>query len=90
LKPCNFQFHITTTANTRPTQLEALKQDGNSFTRDQFTFDDAWVLGNLLRRRLVATPSATAVISIALANSLQVLFQAVTGPGVLPDNEIWV
>lgn len=30
------------------------------------------------------------MISIALANSGQVLFQSVTGSGVMPDNEIWV
>ncbi|KAL1867857.1 hypothetical protein Daus18300_006132 [Diaporthe australafricana] len=72
-----------------PSDVAALKQDGDSFTLDAFTFDDAWVLGSLLRRRLLPIPTAT-VISIALANSGQVLFQAVTGSGVMPDNEIWV
>lgn len=47
------------------------------------------MLGNLLRRRLLPLPTAT-VISVALANSGQVLFQSVTGPGVVPDNETWV
>lgn len=76
-------------AKTQPAQVEALKQDGDSFTLDSFTVDDAWVLGNLLRRRLLPLPTAT-VISIALANSGQVLFQSVTGSGVMPDNEAWV
>lgn len=84
------QLTSTTDITTKTTaQLEALKQDGDSFTLESFTFDDAWVLGNLLRRRLLPIPTAT-VISIALANSGQVLFQTVTGSGVMPDNEIWV
>lgn len=71
------------------TQLDALRADGDSFTFESFTVEDAWILGNLLRCRLLPFPAST-VISIALANSSQVLFQCVTGSGVMPDNEIWV
>ncbi|KUI70438.1 hypothetical protein VM1G_06367 [Cytospora mali] len=74
---------------TPPSDLDELKTDGNSFTFDAFTLDDAWVLGNLLRSRLLPLPAAT-VISIALANNSQVVFQCVTGSGVMPDNETWV
>lgn len=70
-------------------QLEELKADGDSFTLDAFTVEDAWALGSLLRSRLLPFPTAT-VISIALANQSQVVFQCVTGSGVMPDNETWV
>ncbi|ROV92459.1 hypothetical protein VSDG_06650 [Cytospora chrysosperma] len=72
-----------------PSDLDELKATSNSFTLDTFTVEDAWVLGNLLRSRLLPLPEAT-VISIALANTSQVVFHCVTGSGVMPDNEIWV
>ncbi|ROW09320.1 hypothetical protein VPNG_05862 [Cytospora leucostoma] len=73
---------------TPPSDLESLKADGNSFIFDSFTVQDAWILGNLLRSRLLPFPTAT-LISIALANGT-VIFQTATGSGVVPDNEIWV
>lgn len=72
-------------------QPDTLKADGDSFTLDQFTVDDAWTLGTLLRARLsqFAREKPT-LISIALANSQQVVFQCAVGSGTAPDNEIWV
>ncbi|KAH8733846.1 hypothetical protein BGZ61DRAFT_515072 [Ilyonectria robusta] len=70
---------------------EQLKIDGDSFTLDSFTSEDTFILGNLLYARLLPFAKKTpALISIALANSSQVVFQTVTGPGVVPDNERWV
>ncbi|KAF7547038.1 hypothetical protein G7Z17_g8002 [Cylindrodendrum hubeiense] len=70
---------------------EKLLLDGDSFTLESFTTEDAFVLGNLLYARLLSFAKATpALISIALANSSQVIFQTVTGPGTVPDNESWV
>jgi len=57
-----------------------------------FTAEDAWILGNLLRARLLphAAHGQSALISISLANSGQTVFQCVTGPGITPDHETWV
>ncbi|KAM5344898.1 hypothetical protein ACJ41O_010760 [Fusarium nematophilum] len=72
--------------------LAELQADGDSFTLASFTTQDAFELGNLLYARLLpyAEKSSPTVISISLANSSQVLYQSVTGPGVTPDNEAWV
>lgn len=90
---CHCQFHphtyYTTAAANHTHQLDALRADGDSFTFSSFTVEDAWILGNLLRNRLLPFPAAT-VISIALANATQVVFQCVTGTGTMPDNEVWV
>ncbi|CAN8097540.1 unnamed protein product [Discula destructiva] len=72
-----------------PEDVPSLLSEGDSFTLASFTVDDAWILGNLLRSRLLPFAAST-VISIALANSGQVLFQCVTGDGAVPDNETWV
>ncbi|KAL5614692.1 hypothetical protein BROUX41_004788 [Berkeleyomyces rouxiae] len=71
--------------------LNALKRDGDSFTFNSFTTDDAFQLGTLLHARLLpyAREGRPTLISIALANSSQVLYQSVTGPGTAPDNECW-
>jgi uncharacterized protein (UPF0303 family) len=76
---------------TSPSQLEALKADSDSFTLTSFTVDDAYHLGTLLRARLLpfSTEKPT-LISIALANSQQVIFQCAVGSGTMPDNEQWV
>ncbi|KAK4447426.1 hypothetical protein QBC34DRAFT_382386 [Podospora aff. communis PSN243] len=73
------------------TDLEALKADGDSFTLNSFTADDAWDLGHLLHARLkpLAARGQSTLISISLANSGQVVFQCVTGPGITPDHETW-
>ncbi|KAL5608864.1 hypothetical protein ACKRZS_009718 [Fusarium odoratissimum] len=75
-----------------PSDLEELKADCDSFTFKSFTTEDAFVLGNLLYARLYpyAVEGKPTVISIALANTSQVVFQTVTGPGTAPDNEQWV
>lgn len=57
---------------------------------ETFTTDDAYVLGNLLLARLMPFgKEQPAIISVAFANS-QVVFQAATGPGTVPENEVWV
>ncbi|GKT51337.1 UPF0311 protein [Colletotrichum spaethianum] len=73
--------------------VEALKEDGDSFTLSSFTYEDAFELGHLLHARLLPFAlknGKPTVISIALANNQQVLFQTAVGPGTLPDNETWV
>ncbi|EJT69847.1 hypothetical protein GGTG_12730 [Gaeumannomyces tritici R3-111a-1] len=64
----------------------------DSFTLASFTAEDAWELGHLLYARLLpfAAQGRPTVISIALANSGQVVFQAAVGAGTAPDNETWV
>lgn len=73
-------------------QLDELKADSDSFTLASFTTEDAFELGNLLYARLYpfALEGKPTVISISLANNSQVLYQSVTGPGVVPENESWV
>ncbi|KAK1572813.1 uncharacterized protein LY79DRAFT_594254 [Colletotrichum navitas] len=73
--------------------IEALKEDGDSFTLSSFTYEDAFELGHLLHARLLPFAlknGKPTVVSIALANSEQTLFQTSVGPGNLPDSEIWV
>ncbi|KAM0270234.1 hypothetical protein ACHAQH_009516 [Verticillium albo-atrum] len=74
-----------------PSTPEALKEHGNTYIFDAFSAEDAIELGQLLHARLhpLAKTQPT-LISIALANTQQVIFQTVTGSGVLPDNERWV
>jgi len=78
-------------ASCRIVQLEVLKTDGDSFVFSSFTTDDAWELGHLLHARLspLVAQGKPTLISISLANSGQVLFQCVTGPGITPDHENW-
>ncbi|KAK3317398.1 hypothetical protein B0T19DRAFT_291061 [Cercophora scortea] len=76
-----------------PSDLTAIKNEGDTFVFSSFTADDAWHLGNLLRTRLaplVHHNNTPTLISISLANSNQVVFQCVSGPGTTPDNETWV
>jgi len=55
-----------------------------------FTADDAWTIGSHLRTRLRELSEKPAVVDIALANSNNVLFHAVSRPGIAPDNDLWV
>jgi uncharacterized protein (UPF0303 family) len=72
-------------------QVEELKAEGDSFTLESFTTEDAWDLGHMLYARLKPlAPEKSTVISIALANTSQILFQCATGSGTTPDNERWV
>ncbi|KAJ8114210.1 hypothetical protein OPT61_g3856 [Boeremia exigua] len=75
-----------------PTKDAALvKQTCDSFTFESFTEKDAWELGHLLYARLLPfAPQQSTLISITLASSGQVLFQASCGPGTTKDNENWV
>ncbi|KAF7553236.1 hypothetical protein G7Z17_g3774 [Cylindrodendrum hubeiense] len=70
--------------------INELKLDGDSFTLESFTAEDAIVLGNLLLARLMPyAKEQPAIISIAHANS-HVVFQSATGPGTVLENESWV
>ncbi|KAI1299925.1 hypothetical protein F5Y03DRAFT_397434 [Xylaria venustula] len=71
-----------------PTTAEAVKET-NTFTLASFTAQDAWELGHLLYARLLPFEKPT-LISIALAHSQHVLFQAAVGSGTAPDNALWV
>ncbi|KAL3483972.1 hypothetical protein BJX62DRAFT_61612 [Aspergillus germanicus] len=74
-----------------PSDLPALQEEGHSLMFSSFTTEDALELGHLLYARLAPLASETpAVVSITLANSGQVLFQCVTGPGTTADNEHWI
>ncbi|KAI8625097.1 hypothetical protein F5Y19DRAFT_277098 [Xylariaceae sp. FL1651] len=74
-----------------PNDVDAVRATCDSFVLDSFTAEDAWELGHLLYARLLPFSSEKpTVISIALANSSQVLFQAAVGSGTQPDNQLWV
>lgn len=71
-------------------QADEVKSTCDSFTLASFTAADAWELGHLLYARLLPLSAGKpTLISIALANSGQVLFQAAVGAGTAPDNEVW-
>lgn len=68
-----------------------MDEGGSGFTLSSFTSEDALELGNLLYARLVSfAPARPALISISSSGGSQVLYQTVTGPGITPDNEVWV
>ncbi|KAI0476571.1 hypothetical protein GGR56DRAFT_643391 [Xylariaceae sp. FL0804] len=70
---------------------DVVKAECDSFTLSSFTSTDAWTLGHLLYARLLPFSKAKpTMISIALANSSQVVFQCAVGAGTAPDNEMWV
>lgn len=74
-----------------PTDLDALKANGASYTLESFTIEDALELGHLLQARLLPlSQEKPTLVSISLANSNQVVFQTAVGSGVAPDNETWV
>ncbi|KAH7367654.1 hypothetical protein B0T11DRAFT_56553 [Plectosphaerella cucumerina] len=74
-----------------PTDLDALKANGESYTLESFTIEDAIELGHLLQARLLPlSKEKPTLVSISLANSNQVVFQTAVGSGVAPDNETWV
>jgi uncharacterized protein (UPF0303 family) len=56
-----------------------------------FTFADAWIIGNLLRERLLPHTKPVVISILRSPPPLHhVLFQTTTGPGTAPDNDIWV
>ncbi|KAL2879301.1 hypothetical protein SGCOL_005429 [Colletotrichum sp. CLE4] len=76
-----------------PRDVGVIQQECDSITFQSFTYEDAFELGHLLHARLLPFALVNrkpTVISIALANSQQVLFQTAVGSGSLPDNETWV
>ncbi|KAL9534336.1 hypothetical protein SMMN14_02812 [Sphaerulina musiva] len=72
-----------------PRALEEISAIDNALTFPTFTAHTAWVLGSLLRTRLLAFSKPT-VIDISLAHSTHCLFHAVTHSGTAPDNDTWV
>ncbi|KAF4121841.1 protein of unknown function (DUF336) [Geosmithia morbida] len=77
--------------NSPPEDIDSLNAQGDSFTFDAFSISDAHELGHLLSARLRSLPGSSppVLISISLASGL-VVYQSTTGPGVKPDNELWV
>jgi uncharacterized protein (UPF0303 family) len=72
-------------------QLEVVRESWDNFVLESFTIDDAFELGHLLYARLLPfAAQKPTLISIALANSAQVVFQTTVGSGVVPDNSSWV
>lgn len=72
-------------------QAEQVKASWDGLTFDRFTAADAWELGHLLYARLLPlSATSPTVISIALANTEQILFQAAVGSGTQVDNASWV
>lgn len=56
----------------------------------RFTADDAYDIGVSIRTRLRLLSEKPAVVNITLANSNNLLFHAISRPGVQPDNDRWV
>ncbi|KAM5356735.1 hypothetical protein ACJ41O_003381 [Fusarium nematophilum] len=74
-----------------PTDADEVSATCDSITFASFTAEDAWELGHLLYARLLPFSAKQPVlISIALANNSQVLFQTVVGSGTVADNTNWV
>ncbi|USW50330.1 Putative hem degrading protein HbpS [Septoria linicola] len=72
-----------------PRELEEIAATDKSLSFPTFTSHTAWVLGSLLRTRLLAFAKPT-VIDISLAHGTHCLFHAVTHSGTAPDNDSWV
>ncbi|KAI9735708.1 MAG: hypothetical protein M1818_006316 [Claussenomyces sp. TS43310] len=75
---------------TPPNEPSAILEEEAHLVFPDFNADVAWELGSTLRQRLRDLTPLPASISISLANSNRVLFQAVSRPGAVPDNEVWV
>ncbi|PPJ52816.1 hypothetical protein CBER1_11300 [Cercospora berteroae] len=72
-----------------PRDLEEIAALDNALVFPTFTAQTAWVLGSLLRTRLLDFAKPT-VIDISLAHGNHCLFHAVTHSGTAPDNDSWV
>lgn len=72
-----------------PRDLEEIASLDNALVFPTFTAQTAWVLGSLLRTRLLDFAKPT-VIDISLAHGNHCLFHAVTHSGTVPDNDSWV
>jgi uncharacterized protein (UPF0303 family) len=73
-----------------PRDLSEIAAQEEGLILNHFTADDALEIGLSLRHRLRALSQLSAVVNISLANSDNVLFHAVSRPGVQPDNDLWV
>ncbi|KIX98510.1 uncharacterized protein Z520_05811 [Fonsecaea multimorphosa CBS 102226] len=73
-----------------PRDLSAIAKQEESLILPHFTADDALEIGLSIRNRLRSLSPLAAVVSISLANSSNLLFHAVSRPGIQPDNDIWV
>lgn len=71
-------------------QLDSIAKQEEALILPHFTADDALEIGLSIRNRLRALTHLSAVVNISLANSNNLLFHAVSRPGVQPDNDIWV
>ncbi|KAL2418941.1 hypothetical protein ABEF91_006898 [Exophiala dermatitidis] len=73
-----------------PRDLSEIAKQEEALILPRFTADDALEIGLAIRNRLRALTHLSAVVNITLANSNNLLFHAVSRPGVQPDNDIWV
>ncbi|KAK7885752.1 hypothetical protein LTR67_010104 [Exophiala xenobiotica] len=73
-----------------PRDLDSIAQQEEGLILPHFTADDALEIGLAIRNRLRALTPLSAVVNISLANSNNLLFHAVSRPGVQPDNDVWV
>ncbi|RVX68882.1 hypothetical protein B0A52_07537 [Exophiala mesophila] len=73
-----------------PRDLSIIARQEEALILPHFNADDALEIGLALRNRLRALSQLSAVVNISLANSNNLLFHAVSRPGVQPDNDIWV
>ncbi|KIW62013.1 hypothetical protein PV05_02067 [Exophiala xenobiotica] len=73
-----------------PRDLDSIAKQEEGLILPHFTADDALEIGLSIRNRLRALTHLSAVVNISLANSNNLLFHAVSRPGVQPDNDIWV
>ena len=71
-------------------QLSEIAKQEEALILSHFTADDALEIGLAIRNRLRALSHLSAVVNITLANSNNLLFHAVSRPGLQPDNDIWV
>lgn len=72
-----------------PRDLAEILHIDQALVFTEFTSHTAWVLGSLLRTKLLAFPKPT-VIDISLAHGNHCLFHATTHSGTAPDNDTWV
>lgn len=80
----------STTLREAPRDLSEIAKQEEALILPRFTADDALEIGLAIRNRLRALTHLSAVVNITLANSNNLLFHAVSRPGVQPDNDIWV
>ncbi|EXJ78528.1 hypothetical protein A1O1_08929 [Capronia coronata CBS 617.96] len=80
----------STTLREAPRDLSEIAKQEEALMLPHFTADDALEIGLAIRNRLRTLSQLSAVVNITLANSNNLLFHAVSRPGIQPDNDIWV